>query len=277
MRVLLRPSRNSPNFPRGVQVEVAVSSFSDERSLRAAMKDVDTIFHLAGAERYGLKGDLNQIDINGTAMLVKAAQQSNVKHIFYLSHLGADRASAYPVLKSKGIAENWIVESGIPYTIFRTASIFGPGDQLTEPILKLLKISPGIFLVPNNGRTLLQPLWVDDLVTCLMLAYEDERMKNRLLSIGGIEMLSYMDIVEMIMQKTGVRRIPVNVTPQFLQTLTLWIDQIYPKFPISIFWLDQLAEDRVTALDSIPREFSLMPSRMKNHLDYLVSSPKRVR
>ena len=80
MRVLLRPSRNSPNFPRGVPVEVAVSSFSDERSLRAAMKDVDTIFHLAGAERYGLKGDLNQIDINGTAMLVKAAQQSIILH-----------------------------------------------------------------------------------------------------------------------------------------------------------------------------------------------------
>lgn len=274
MRVLLRPSRNSPNFPRGVPVEVAVSSFSDERSLRAALKDVDTIFHLAGAERYGLKGDLNQIDINGTAMLMKAAQQSNVKHIFYLSHLGADRASAYPVLKSKGIAENWIIESGIPYTIFRTASVFGSGDQLTEPILKLLRISPVFFLVPNNGRTLLQPLWVDDLVTCLMLSYENEKMKNRLLSIGGIELLSYLEIVEMIMQKTGVKRIPVNVTPQFLLTFTLWIDQIYPKFPISIFWLDQLAEDRIASLDSIPREFSLMPSRMKNHLDYLLGSPK---
>jgi NADH dehydrogenase len=59
------------------------------------------------------------------------------------------------------------------------------------------------------------------------------------------------------------------VTPEFLRGLTLWIDQIYPKFPVSIFWLDYLAVDRITNLDSIPREFGLIPSRFKNQINYL--------
>ena len=233
------------------------------------MRDVDVIFHLAGAERFGLKGSLNQIDVEGTSTLIKAAQGSNVNRIFYLSHLGADRGSAYPVLKAKGIAENWIISSGIPYTIFRTGSIYGPGDHFTLPIRKLLKISPGIVLIPSGGTNLLQPLWVEDLVTCMMLALEDQKMVNRIISIGGIETLSYIEIINLIMKQTGIRRIPVSVTPQFLRTLTLWIDQIYPKFPISIFWLDQLGEDRITNLDTIPREFGLMPSRFKNQIEYL--------
>lgn len=269
VRVLLRPSKETPNFPRGVSVEVAVSSFSDQRSLRAAIKDVEVVYHLAGAERQGLKGNLNQIDVEGTAILMRACKDSNVKRIIYLSHHGADRGSAYPVMKAKGIAENWIINSGIPYTIFRTGAVFGPGDQFTVPIIRLLRLSPVYFLIPEEGSTLLQPIWVEDLVTCMILAAEDEKKANRIIPIGGIESIPYADIVKMIMKQTGISRTLVSVTPESLRRLTLWIEQIYRKFPISIFWLDELAVDRITNLDVVPREFGLVPSRFKNQIDYL--------
>ncbi len=50
VRVLICPSRHSPRLPTGVPVEAAVASLSDERAIRAALKDVDAIFHLASAE-----------------------------------------------------------------------------------------------------------------------------------------------------------------------------------------------------------------------------------
>ncbi len=269
IRVLLRPSKSSPNFPKGIAVEVAVSSFSDQRSLRAALKDVDVLYHLAGAERQGLNANLNQIDVEGTATLMRACKDSNLKRVFFLSHLGADRGSAYPVMKAKGIAENWIINSGIPYTIFRSGAIYGPGDQFTIPLAKLLRILPFIFLLPGDGSNLLQPVLIDDLITCILLAVEDEKKVNRVISIGGIESLTYMEIVKMIMKQAGIKRELISVTPEFLRGMTLWIDQIYPKFPVSIFWLDYLAVDRITNLDSIPREFGLIPSRFKNQLEYL--------
>lgn len=269
VRVLIRPSKTSPNFPKGIPIDTAVSSFSDQRSLRAALKDVDVVFHLAGAERYGGKGNLNQIDVEGTSNLMLAAHDSKVSRVFFLSHLGADRGSAYPVLKAKGIAEQWIINSGIPYTIFRSSVVFGDGDQFTIPFAKLLKHSPGFLFIPGDGSTLLQPLWVDDLVMCMQLALDDSKMVNRLLSIGGIEMLSYREILTLIMQKMGIKRFLVPITPQTLRLMTLWIDQLFPKFPVSILWLDQLASDRITNLDTIPKEFNLMPSRFKNQIDYL--------
>jgi len=269
IRVLLRPSKSSPNFPKGIAVEVAVSSFSDQRSLRAALKDVDVLYHLAGAERQGLNANLNQIDVEGTATLMRACKDSNLKRVFFLSHLGADRGSAYPVMKAKGIAENWIINSGIPYTIFRSGAIYGPGDQFTIPLAKLLRILPFIFLLPGDGSNRLQPVLIDDLITCILLAVEDEKKVNRVISIGGIESLTYMEIVKMIMKQAGIKRELISVTPEFLRGMTLWIDQIYPKFPVSIFWLDYLAVDRITNLDSIPREFGLIPSRFKNQLEYL--------
>ena len=270
VRVLLRPSKSSPNFPKGISVEVAVSSFSDQRSLRAALKDVDTLYHLAGAERQGLDANLNQIDVDGTATLMRACKDSNLKRVLFLSHIGADRGSAYPVMKAKGIAENWIINSGIPYTILRCCAIFGPDDQFTIPLARLLKISPYIFLLPGDGSNLVQPIWINDLITCIQLATENDKTLNRIIPIGGIEYLTYLEVVKLIMAQTGIKRRVLPVTVEFLRGLTLWIHQVYPKFPVSIFWLDYLAVDRITGLDSVPREFGLLPARFKNNLDYLL-------
>lgn len=274
VRILLKPSTTSPNFPKGIPVEVAVSSLSDQRGVRAALKDVNQIFHLAGAERKGSRGDLNQVDVEGTSTLMQAAKETKIDRVYYLSHHGAARASAYPVLKAKAIAEHWIINSGIPYTIVRTGSVFGPGDQFTVPLAKLIKISP-IFLMPSKGHVLLQPLWIDDLINVLLLIMEDPKAVNRIYSIGGMEPLAYREIVRLIMNKTGIKRYIIPVSPATLRSLSLWIDQIFPSFPVSIFWLDHLAEDRTANLDSLPREFGIMPARFHQHLDYLTTEIKK--
>lgn len=269
VRLLLKPSAISPDFPKGISVEVAVCSLNDQRGVRAALKDVTQVFHLAGAERKGSRGNLNQVDVEGTSTLVNAAKDTKVERIYYLSHHGAARASAYPVLKAKAIAENWIINSGIPYTIVRTGSIFGPGDQFSVPLARLIKLTPFFFFMPAKGHVLLQPLWIDDLINVIMLMMEDPKSVNRIYSIGGMEALPYREIVKLVMKKTGFKRMIIPISPATLRTLTMWIDQIYPKFPISIFWLDHLAEDRTANLDSLPREFGIMPARFHQHLDYL--------
>ncbi|MBA4374742.1 MAG: hypothetical protein C0401_01025 [Anaerolinea sp.] len=270
VRILLKPSIESPNFPKGLPVEVAVSSLTDLRGVRAALKDVNQVFHLAGAERKGSRGNLNVVDVESTSTLMRAAQDTKIDRIYYLSHHGAARASAYPVLKAKAIAENWIINSGIAYTIIRTGSVFGPGDQFTIPLIKLIKLSPLIFLMPGKGHVLLQPLWIDDLINILSLVMEDPKAINRIYSIGGMEALPYKEIVRLVMNKIGTKRIIIPVSAAYLRYLTLWVDQIIPNFPISIFWLDHLAEDRTANLDSLPREFGIMPARFHQHLDYLI-------
>ena len=181
LRLLLRPSPRTPALPRSTSIEVAVSSLKDQRSLRAAMKDVDVIYHLASDERRGLKADLTGVDIEGTQNLVEAAKQARVKRIFFLSHLGADRASAFAVLKAKAIAEGFITRSGLDYTIFRSAIIYGPHDQFTTSLARLLKLSPGIVFIPGDSNSLLQPISVEDIVACMTWSLDRENTRNKFL------------------------------------------------------------------------------------------------
>jgi NADH dehydrogenase len=270
VRILLRPSSQSPNIPRGVPVEVAVASLNDERGLRAAMKGVTAVYHLVSTERYGSRADLNGVDINGTQAVTQAASLAGVKRFFLMSYLGADRASAYPVMKTKGIAEGIVQNSGVPYTIFRSAAVFGPGDQFTTQIMRLLKAYPFFFVLPAGGTAVLQPLWIEDLVTCLSWALEDPQTVNKIYQIGGCEYLQYREVIEIILRKTSSKRMLLSISPPFLRMLTLFAEQMLRSFPISIFWLDYLATDRTCALDSLPRLLGLMPARFSQQIDFLL-------
>ncbi len=269
VRTLLRPSAVSPDLPRGVPVEAVICGLKDARGLRAALKDVDVVFHLAGAERKSSQADLMGSDIEGTRTIAAVAAEAGVDRFFYLSHLGADRASAYAVLKAKAIAESYIIHSGVDYTIFRSAVVYGPGDQFTTELARLLRFAPGIFFLPAKGSMLLQPLWIEDLVTSLTLAMEDSSTARQTYSIGGPEYLSFRNIVEEVKSAAGIRRLLVSISPAYLRTLTLFLEHSFKNVPLSVFWQDYLAADRTCDLDTLPRLFGLMPVRFSHHLDYL--------
>ena len=269
VRLLLRPSRQSPNLPRGVAVEVAVSSLKDERGLRSAMKDVDTLFHLAGAERQGSHSDLQGVDVEGSRILAEVARQAGLKRVFYVSHLGADRASAFPLLKSKAIAEHFFMQAVPETTIFRSGPVFGPGDQFSTGLAQLARMAPGVFVIPGDGHSLIQPIWIDDLVTCLMAALEDNATAGKVYEVGGSEYLTFRETLEYVMAAARLRRSIVMASPAYVRMLAVWLEQTFPKFPISIFWLDYLAADRTCPVDVLPRKFGVIPARFHQNIDYL--------
>lgn len=269
VKLLIRPSKKSPNLPKGLSLEVAVAGLNDERGLRAAMKGVDVIYHLASAEIQGRRAQLTEVDIQGTQTLVRVASQSHVNRFFYLSHLGADRASAFPLLKAKAIAEHHIKNSGIPYTIFRSGLAYGEGDHFTSSLAVLMKTSPFFVLLPNRGETRLQPIWVEDLVNVLVWSLDMPQTRDQIIEIGGPEYLQFNKICEMITQAIQIKRKFINSSPLVLNILTEMMEMFSPNFPTTVFWMDYLASDRTTNIDVLPRMFNLLPAKMSQRLEYL--------
>jgi NADH dehydrogenase len=273
VRVLLRSSPNSPRLPRGVPVEVAVASLNDERAIRAALRGVDQIFHLTSAATEGRRGNLLKTDVEGTRILAQAAASAEIERLIFLSHIGADRASAFAIQKSKGIAEEHIRKSGVPYTIIRSSVVFGPEDHFTNNLARLLRAAPGIFPLPNNGRMLIQPLWVEDLVTCLLWALENPDMANQTYEIGGGEYFTLRQVLEILMQVTHTRRLLVSLPIPWMRALLVMLDSFIPTFKVSTYWLDYVRVNRTCPVDNMPRIFGLMPARFGYRLDYLARKP----
>jgi uncharacterized protein YbjT (DUF2867 family) len=266
VRILIRPSPQNPRLPKGVPVEVSVVSLGDLCGLRAALRGVDHIYHLAGGES---SNTLFETDIEGTRTLVQAAGEASVQQIIYLSHLGADRASAFPVLRAKGIAEEHIRSGKVKHTILRSSIIFGPNDNFTDALAYLVRVSPGLIFLPNKGEVRLQPLFVEDLVTSLLWSLENPELENETREIGGSEYFTLRQIMEVILSVTGKRRLIFSASTPVLRVLNVLLQAFLPKYPISGFFLDYLATDRTCETDSLSRVFGLMPARFTYRLDYL--------
>ena len=269
VRTLLGPSRSSPDLPRGVAVDVTLAALSDRRSIRASLVGVKTVIHLAGAEgQWGAESRLAS-DVAGTHTIAEAVADAGVQRIIYLSHLGADRSSAYPAMRARAMAEEHLRVSGVPFTIIRTTVIFGRLDSFTTSLAIMLAVAPLIFPIPGDGSTLFQPLWVEDLATCITWALDEPSTIGQTIEIGGPEFLSLLQILHMIMRAASSPRILLPTRPPYLKVGAWLLEHLMPQPPVTPLWLDYLAVSRTTDLNTLPRVFGLQPSRMERNLGYL--------
>lgn len=268
-RLLLQPGIDQDNLPRQTGMDIVLSSLDDERGISSALRGVEVIYHLVGVERAGVKANLMETEVSYLDRLTNLAKRAGVRRFFYLSHLGADRASAYGLMKAKGIAEAIIRKSGLTYTIIRSSMVYGERDNFTINLARLIKMSPGLVLVPGDGSTLVQPLWVEDLVSSLIWALDMPSTENAIIEVGGPEHLSFLDVMKLIGSQLKVRRHFVDFNPVHLSFLTQFLENRIKDFPTTVFWMDYLAENRTCDLDSMPRNFGINPARMKHKIDYV--------
>jgi len=203
----------------------------------------------------------------------RVAADVGIKRFITLSHIGASRSSGFPVFKAKGIAEEHIRRSGVPYTIFRTSVVYGPEDHFTTNLARLLRMAPVFFPLPGSTRAVLQPLWVEDLVTVLLWSLDNEATLNHVYEIGGSEYFTVRQIVQIIMNVTHHPRVLFELHPVLLRALLVTFESFIPNYPASSFWLDYIAINRTCPVDNLPRIFGLMPARFTYRLDYLKRTP----
>ena len=268
-RILLKPSRRDPALPRGLGVEVALTSLADPRGVRAALVGVDTVIHLATAEHTGSEVDLLHSDVQGTRNLAEAGAEVGLRQMIFVSHLGANRASAYPVFRAKALAEEAIQASGVPHTILRTGALFGRGDHLTQSLALAAAISPLIFFLPGDGEVLLHPLWVEDLVTLIRWTMAEPERGGHLFEIGGPEYLTANQLTREVMAAGSITRLLNHMRPPYLRAAWDGTARLLPAWPLRGFWIDYLAANRTAELNSLPSRFGLQPARLEAHLDHI--------
>lgn len=269
LRILLEPAAESPSLPSGLSIEAALSSLQDERGIRAALVGVETILHVGGASLGMKPGDPSEEHGRAAEILVEKAREAGIRRIVYVSQLGADRASAYPLLQANARVEDAIRGSGLDYTILRTSVLFGAGDAFTSGLAQLIAASPLLFYLPGDGTTTLQPLWVHDLATCILWSLDLEETIGNVYSVGGPEYFSLEEIVRIIMREAAMLRIIVKTRPPYLRFGARLIQWVLPSPPVNTHWIDYLAVSRTTDLNTLPRVFGLAPSRMEDRLGYL--------
>lgn len=183
----------------GLDDFLGFSELSGELLTRRGIDD-GYFIHLAGASRDDDQNSLWNSIVVTTESVVRAAKESGVKRILYLSGYGVTANSSNRYFRAKAKAEAIIKSSGIPYSIFRCSYLLGSGDELTPFLLENLR--SGQIEIPGDGSYILQPVYIKDAVKILLNCALDDTNDNHLIDLLG-EPISYFDLVKLIATKVA--------------------------------------------------------------------------
>lgn len=242
---------------------------NNPQALRTQLADVGTVVHLAGSEARGRVRLLNHVDIEGTERLIEECQRAQVSHIIFVSRIGADPMAWQALLKAKGQVERLIQKSGIDYTILRSVSVYGWGDRNFELLVGLAKWSWPLVWLPDGGPMPVQPLWVEDLVRCLLQTIGEPAYRNKVLPVAGSERMSYRQLMQHLLQMTDMRRMTVALPLALVKPLTAvffrwWFWPAISRFTAERFFVPEIAET-----DVVYRHFGFHPARISETTSYL--------
>lgn len=242
---------------------------SSAQSLRAELEGVETVIHLAGAEARGNNRLLQHVDVAGTQRLIEEARRAGVGRLIVPSRLNADPHAIQPLLRAKGEVERLVQRGGIPYTIVRSATLFGRDDRFSEIVFSLALWSWPLAWAPGGGKAPMQPMWVEDYAHCLLRTLDRPATLDRIVTVAGAERLSYRDILLTILRVTERPRTLLPLPPKMARRSASVLLGWWRWPPVSRYFMDRFFMPEVTDLDAVQRQFGFQPARFRETITYL--------
>ena len=239
-------------------VEWLVGDVLQPDTLSPAMAGVKSVVHTVAIAIEKGSHSYEEVNFQGTVNVVEAAKTAGVNRFILLSQLGASADLPYRFLASKGRAEDYVSASGLEWTVFRPAVIWGPEDEFANSFAKLLPFSPLIFPIVGGEESRFQPVWIEDVVSCVVQALGNPATIGKRYELGGPEVLSLEQIERRTLQGIGAKRLMVRFPMPLLRAAVALMEAVLPAPPVTGGLLELLAVSNVTDRNSLG-EFVVQP------------------
>jgi dihydroflavonol-4-reductase len=224
-------------FLRDLDVDLVYSDVCDAGCLRDACQGVDAVCHCAALTRAMDQETFLRVNAQGTEALARAALEGSpdLRRFLYISSMAAAGPSQgaddfldesrppQPLnwyAKSKWAAEQALLSlnSQLPLTIIRPATVFGPRDRDVFAYFELVK--RGLQLQLGRNDRWYSLIYVRDLVDLLVLALEDDRALGQTY-FGCTLAVTYADLAQAIARAMNKRTLRITLPEAVLTPIAL--------------------------------------------------------
>ena len=268
VRAIVR-NDNKAGLIKDLGVEIVSGDLSDKATLEQAAQGCERVVHLVGIIQETAGATFQDVHVEGTRNIIGAAQKAGVRHFFYQSALGTRPGAKSTYHKTKWEAEEIVRHSGMPFTILRPSLIFGPGDQFTLKLSEVIRLSPVLPII-GSGKSKVQPIFIDDVVSCIVKAVTSESFLNEMFEIGGPEQPTYEEVNIAIAEVMGIRRPLLHLPLRFLKTTAGLLDAVLPNPPVTYDQLIMLQEDNICSMRDIHDAFGIEPIKFREGLSKFI-------
>src|SRR6266487_5325133 len=268
-RCLVRNINRAASILAVDNVEFVLGDTISSATLDTAVQGVDTIVHAAF-----IRGDLKQsagnnyeeTNVQGTANLIKAAKKAGVKRIIEISGLGTkpDKPGSY--MQGRYLAEKMLKDSGLDWTIIQPSVLFGKNAPFIKGLSELISTAPVVPLI-GGGKTLFQPIYVEDVVTVIIKTLEDPaRTTGKTFTIGGPAYYSFTQVVDELLRAMHKKRIKAPAPTALVGIGAAVMEAVLPKPPLTRAAMTLFSFNNTTDLNSVERDFGFKPVSFTTYL-----------
>ena len=173
------------------------------------MRDSQVAINLVGVLTEGGAQTFDAVQAKGAETIARAAAAVGARMV-HVSAIGADENSPSAYARAKAAGEKAVLAAVPSATIMRPSVVFGPEDQFTNRFAALARISPFLPLI-GGGVTRMQPAYVGDVASAVADAVEGKTKAGATYELGGPEVLTMREILEIILDITDRKRALISL------------------------------------------------------------------
>jgi len=227
------------------QIHTVQANLRYPASVEAAMRDADVAINLVGILAPSGAQTFDAVQAEGAGAVAKAAAAAGARMV-HVSAIGADANSPSRYARSKAAGEQAVLSTIPSATVLRPSVVFGPEDDFTNRFATLAQISPALPLI-GGGATKLQPVYVGDVATAVAAAVDGKTKAGGIYELGGPEVLSMREIMEIILSITERDRMLVTLPFGLAKLNALFLQFAPGAFKLTPDQVELLRSDNVVS------------------------------
>jgi uncharacterized protein YbjT (DUF2867 family) len=227
------------------QIHAVQTNLRYPASVEAAMRDADVAINLVGILTPSGAQTFDAVQTEGAGTVAKAAAAVGARMV-HVSAIGADANSTSRYARSKAAGEQAVLSAVPSATILRPSVVFGPEDDFTNRFAALAQISPALPLI-GGGATKMQPVFVGDVATAIADAVDGKTMAGAVYELGGPEVLSMREIMEIILSTIQRDRMLVTLPFGLAKLQALFLQFAPGAFKLTPDQVELLRSDNVVS------------------------------
>lgn len=238
VRALIRAGKNDPHCDLLVKAGIEVVGYDLRRDSgwHNAVRGCDRIAHLIGSIQPARGDGFYDMHVKRSLQMIAAAREHKVKKIVFLSVIGANPNARSQYLRTKGMAEDAIRASSIPHAIIRASLIYGrtAGEKDSKTMVKFLNMikKNGVVKIAGTGSNRIQPVFIDDLVECIVRALTNEDINNVTIDVAGPEALTMHELIGRLLAAAGRPDVPIKKIPAGIAKCAAFLMQTFSSKPL---------------------------------------------
>jgi len=272
IRVRIVSRHRRPGDDAGIE-QIAADAH-DQRSVEEAVAGADCVVNAISLYVEHGTDTFHSVHVETAAKIARAARQAGIRRFAHISGIGANTASSSPYIRSRGEGEAAVQTAFPGAVIVRPAVMFASDDAFLTAILRLLRSLPA-YPMFGDGRTRLQPVYVDDVAAAVAQILRQSQKPYAVYELAGPRVYSYEELLRTIARIAGMRPVLMRM-PFALWNALAGVAEMLPQAPLTRNQVELMKID-TTASERLPgfRALGISPQTLEHELEAILSQNKQ--